>query len=68
MMREGVEQGGYREEPRRGFAIVYRQVFQVPQTLHLEPSLDALSLRSDAILAIQILSCCSMWSFREGWW
>ena len=36
--------------------IVYREVFYVPQFLHFEPSLEALSLRSDVISSIQILS------------
>jgi len=40
---------------------VYRQVFQVPQILHFEPSLDALSLRSDVISSIKILS---LWKGR----
>ena len=34
--------------------MVYRQVFQDPLILH-EPSLDALSLRSDVISSINIL-------------
>jgi len=36
--------------------IVYRQDFQVPLFLHFEPSLDALSLRSDVTSLIKILS------------
>ena len=35
---------------------MYRQVFQVPQILHFEPSLGALSLRSDVISSIKIIS------------
>ena len=34
---------------------VYRQVFQIPYILHFEPSLDALSLRSDVISSTKIL-------------
>jgi len=36
--------------------MVYRQVFKVLQFLQLEPSLDALRLRSDVISSIKILS------------
>ena len=36
--------------------IVYRQVFQVPQFPQFEPSLEALSLRSDVISSVKILS------------
>ena len=36
--------------------IVYRQVFEVPYILHLEPSLDAFSLWSDVTSPIKILS------------
>ena len=35
--------------------IVYRQVFEVPQFLHDEPTLDALSFRSDVMSSIKIL-------------
>ena len=35
--------------------IVYREVFKVSQILHLEPSPDASSLRSDVISSIRIL-------------
>ena len=50
------------ERPLRAFKvaerlyIVYRQVFKVPYMLHFEPSLNALSLRSDVISSINILS------------
>ena len=36
--------------------IVYRQVCKVPWILRFEPSLDALSLQSDVISSIKILS------------
>ena len=36
--------------------IVYRQVLWVPKILHCEPSLGALSLRSDVMSSIKILS------------
>ena len=36
--------------------IVYRQVFLVPLILHFESCLDALSLRSNVISSIRILS------------
>ena len=35
---------------------LYRQVFEVPQFHHFEPSLDALNLRSDVIRSIKTLS------------
>ena len=35
---------------------MYRQVVKVLQILHFEPFLDELSLRSDVISSIQILS------------
>ena len=41
--------------------IVYRQVFQVPQFLHFEPFLDALSLRPDVMSPIKILSPLELW-------
>jgi hypothetical protein len=34
---------------------VYRQVFDVPQILHFDPSLDALRLQPDVITSIKIL-------------
>ena len=37
------------------FHIVYRQAFEVPQAFHFEPSLDAVSLRSDVTIDIPIL-------------
>ena len=35
---------------------MYRQVFEVPQSLHFEPPLDALSLRPDVIRPVKIIS------------
>ena len=39
-----------------GFRLAYHQIFFVPSTLHLKPSLDALRLRSDGIHSRKILS------------
>ena len=38
------------------FYNVYRQVCEIPQTLHFEPSLDVLSLRPDVMSSIKIFS------------
>ena len=47
--------------------IVYRQGVQVHYILHLEPSLDALSLRSNVISSIKILSPLLRLSSSQGY-
>ena len=48
---------------------VYRQTFEVIWIFHFEPSLDALSLRSDVMSSIKMLSFVKSGPARDakGW-
>ena len=53
--------------PLAPIAVAQRlQSLEVPSILHFEPSLDALSLRSDVISSKKIHSLLHMFSLREG--